>query len=248
MTPMTPMIPTTPISRIFLLTLLVLVMALTQVKTARADEPDKRTLTLAATGRIETIPDKVEISTGVRSEAKTAREALDRNSEAMVKMVAGLKSAGIEPKDIQTTNFSVQPVYDRSKDNRDPFIVGYRVVNAVQISLRDTKRLGDILDKIVTLGANQIGSIRFGVSEPEAAKDAARKQAMEAAIANAKLYAEAANVELGPVLTISEEQSVYQPRALQAAARMESAKAVPIEAGSASVEIRIRVTWELIGS
>ena len=92
------------------------------------------TLTLAATGRIETIPDKVEISTGVRSEAKTAREALDRNSEAMVKIVAGLKSEGIEPKHIKTTNFSIQPVYDRSKDHRDPFIVGYRVVNAVQIS------------------------------------------------------------------------------------------------------------------
>ena len=245
---MTPMTSMTPISRIFLLTLLVLVMALTQVRPARADEPDKRTLTLAATGRIETIPDKVDISTGVRSEAKTAREALDRNSEAMVKMVAGLKSAGIEPKDIQTTNFSIQPVYDRSKDNRDPFIVGYRVVNAVHISLRDTKRLGDILDKMVTLGANQIGSIRFGVSEPEATKDAARKQAMETAIANAELYAEAANVELGPVLTIAEEESVYQPRALRSAARMESAKAVPIDAGTASVEIRVRVTWELLGS
>ncbi len=65
----------TPISRLLLLTLLVLAMALTQVRPARADEPDKRTLTLAATGRIETIPDKVEISTGVRSEAKTARES-----------------------------------------------------------------------------------------------------------------------------------------------------------------------------
>ncbi len=245
---MTPMTSMTPISRLFLLTLLVLAMALTQVSPARADEPDKRTLTLAATGRIETIPDKVEISTGVRSEAKTAREALDRNSEAMVKIVAGLKSEGIEPKHIQTTNFSIQPVYDRSKDDRDPFIVGYRVVNAVQISLRDTKRLGDILDKMVTLGANQIGSIRFGVSEPEAAKDAARKQAMEAAIANAKLYADAASVTLGPVLTIAEEQSVYQPRAMRSAARMESAQAVPIEAGSASVEVRIRVTWELLGS
>lgn len=238
----------TPISRLFLLTLLVLAMALTQVRPASADEPDKRTLTLAATGRIETIPDKVEISTGVRSEAKTAREALDRNSEAMVKIVAGLKNEGIEPKDIQTTNFSIQPVYDRSKDDRDPFIVGYRVVNAVQISLRDTKRLGDILDKMVTLGANQIGSIRFGVSEPEALKDTARKQAMEAAIANAKLYAEAASVALGPILTIAEEQSVYQPRALRTAARMEAADAVPIEAGSTSVEIRIRVTWELMGN
>ncbi len=77
------------------------------------DEPDKRTLSLTATGAVKTTPDKVDISTGVTSEAKTAREALDQNTEAMAKVVQALKEDGIEPKDIQTMNFSVNPVYDQ---------------------------------------------------------------------------------------------------------------------------------------
>jgi uncharacterized protein YggE len=212
---------------------------------ARADEPEKRTLTLAATGMVKTTPDKVDITTGVTSEGQTARAALDRNTQAMSKVVDGLKAAGIDPKDIQTTNFSVSPVYEQRKDGQPAFITGYRVSNSVHITVRDTAKLGDILDQVVTLGANQIGSISFGVSEPEALKDEARKQAMREAIANAKLYAEAAGVELGPVLTIAEEDGGYVPRYAAEAAPMAMSKAAPIEAGTATIEARLRVTWEL---
>ncbi|MEZ5829534.1 MAG: SIMPL domain-containing protein [Hyphomicrobiales bacterium] len=215
------------------------------VPSAHADESDKRTISLAATGAVKTTPDKVDITTGVTTEGQTARDALDKNTEAMAKVVEGLKEAGIEPKDIQTTNFSVSPIYEQRKEGKPAFITGYRVSNSVHITVRDTKKLGDILDKVVSLGANQIGSIAFGVSEPEALKDEARKQAMRNAIANAQLYAETAGVELGPVLTIAEEDGGYVPRYEAAAAPMAMDKAVPIEAGTTTVEVRLRVTWEL---
>ena len=207
--------------------------------------PQKRTISLVATGAVKTTPDKVDISTGVTSEAKSAREALDQNTEAMAKVVEALKGEGIEPKDIQTTNFSVSPVYEQRKEGTAPFIVGYRVTNAVRITVRDTKKLGAILDKVVSLGANQIDSIEFGVDEPEVLKDEARKLALKTVTDNAKLYAEAAGVGLGQILSISEEESSYQPRFAPAATRMEMAKDVPIEAGTASVEVRVRVTWEI---
>ena len=211
------------------------------------DHIEKRTLSLTASGAIKTTPDKVDISTGVTSEAKTAREALDQNIEAMTKVVEALKAEGIDPKDIQTTNFSVNPVYDQRPYDKPapPVVVGYRVTNQVRISLHDTKKLGAILDKVVTLGSNQIDSIEFGVEEPEALKDEARKLALKNVTDNAKLYAEAAGVGLGPILSISEEESSYQPRFAAGAARMEMAKDVPIEAGTATVEVRVRVTWEI---
>jgi uncharacterized protein YggE len=212
---------------------------------AFADESDKRTISLSATGAVKTTPDKVDITTGVTTEGQTARVALDKNTEAMAKVVAGLKEAGIEPKDIQTTDFSVSPVYEQRKEGQAAFITGYRVTNSVHIIVRDTAKLGDILDKVVSLGANQIGSISFGVSEPEELKDEARKQAIRNAIADAKLYAETAGVELGPVLTIAEEEGGYIPRYAEAPAPMAMAKDVPIEAGTTTVQIRLRVTWEL---
>jgi uncharacterized protein YggE len=216
-----------------------------QAPEALADAPDKRTLSLSATGTVKTTPDKVDITTGVTSEGQTASAALDRNTLAMTKVVEGLKDAGIAPKDIQTTNFSVSPLYEKKTQGQAAFITGYRVTNSVHITVRDTDKLGDILDKVVSFGANQIGSISFGVSEPEALKDEARKQAMHKAIANAKLYAEAAGVELGPVLTITEENGRYVPRYAEAAAPAAMAKDVPIEAGTATVQVRLMVTWEL---
>jgi hypothetical protein len=207
--------------------------------------PQKRTISLAATGTVKATPDKIDITTGVTSEAMTAREALDKNTEAMAKVVEALKTDGIEGKDIQTTNFSVSPVYEQRKEGQAPFVSGYRVVNSVRISLRDTKKLGAILDKVVSLGANTIDSIEFSVAEPEALKDKARKRAMENVTANAELYAEAAGVKLGPVLTIIEEETFIPRYGSAAPARMEMAKDVPIEAGTAAIEVRIRVTWEL---
>jgi uncharacterized protein YggE len=211
------------------------------------DETAKRTLSLSAAGAVKTTPDKVDISTGVTSEAKTAREALDQNTEAMTKVVEALKAEGIEAKDIQTTNFSVSPVYEQKPYDKPapPVVVGYRVTNQVRITLHDIKALGAILDKVVSLGANQIDSIAFGVDEPEALKDEARKLALKNVTENARLYAEAAGVGLGPILSISEEESSYQPRFAAAPAAMEMAKDVPIEAGTATVEMRVRVTWEI---
>jgi uncharacterized protein len=225
-----------------------LAFAIAQTPALAHEAPQKRTISLFATGAIKTTPDKVDISTGVTTEAKTAREALDRNTEAMAKVVAALKEAGIEPKHIQTVNFSVGPVFEQRPYDKPapPVVVGYRVNNQVRITLDDIKRLGEILDTVVTLGSNQIDSIEFGVKEPETLKDEARKLALKNVTDNAKLYAEAAGVTLGPIFSISEEDSAYYPRAVPAAARMDMAKeAVPIEAGTASVEVRVRVVWEI---
>ena len=231
--------------------LLVLFAASLPATSALAHEAaEKRSITLSATGAIKTAPDKVDISTGVTSEAKSAREALDKNTAAMAEAIEALKADGIDPKDIQTVNFSVGPIYeqrpyDRQPDGKAPLVVGYRVTNQVRITLHDTKKLGALLDKLVSLGANQIDSIEFGVQEPETLKDEARKLALKNVTENAKLYAEAAGVTLGPILSISEEESSFQPRYAPSVARMDAAKEVPIEAGTATVEVRVSVSWEI---
>jgi uncharacterized protein len=233
-------------SRRFLLTFGMLLAAASGagLPRAAADEAPKRILSLSAAGAVKATPDEVTISTGVTSEAPTAHEALDKNSAAMTRVVEALKGDGFDPKDIQTTDFSVQPIYAERKEGTEQRIIGYRVTNSVRLIVHDIGKLGAILDKVVTLGANQVGAIEFGVAEPEALKDEARKAAMAKAIANAKLYAEAAGVELGQVLSISEEGGVYQPRYAVPAA-MEAAKVVPMEAGTTAVEVKVQMTWEL---
>jgi uncharacterized protein len=205
----------------------------------------ERTITVSAAGTVAAEPDMAQIATGVLSEADTARDALTRNSAAMTKIIDGLKGAGIEPKDIQTVHFGINPRYTHPKDGTAPRINGYQVVNNVRITVRDIKRVGEVLDGVVTLGANQAGGISFEVSKAETLKDEARKQAMANALRRAKLLAEAAGAEVGPVISISEEVQGGGPRPMATGRMAMSAEAVPVEAGSKTLEARVQVTWGL---
>ena len=111
---------TAPKRLLALLALLLLASPAAAPQAAASDQPEKRTISLAASGIVKTTPDMVDISTGVSSEGTSARAALDKNTEAMSKVVEALKNEGIEAKDIQTANFSIGPVYEQNTDAKPP--------------------------------------------------------------------------------------------------------------------------------
>lgn len=212
-------------------------------QTADAETP--RTVTVTASGSVNAVPDMVTISTGVQTSAPTAREALADNSRAMRRVIDRLKEAGIRARNIATDNLSVRPEYKRTRNNeRPPEVTGYRVNNSVRIRVRDIKLLGEVLDEVVQLGANQIGGISFEVRRAEQLRDEARTKAMENAQRRARLYARAADADLGKVLMIREGSSGYNPRP-QAMEMRSAAGAVPVEAGSQELSASVTVTWEL---
>lgn len=202
-----------------------------------------RLITVSATGYAYAEPDRATVSTGVAAEADTAAAALSANTELMQKVVDGLKESGIDAKDIQTSNFNVEPRYTNPRDGTPPVINGYRVSNQVTVLVRDLKGLGGLLDRLVTLGANQIGGLSFEVSKAETLKDEARKEAVANARRRAELLATAAGAEVGEVVTISEEMSYGGSRPV--AMRAAKAESVPIEAGTETLEARVTVTWKL---
>jgi uncharacterized protein len=117
--------------------------------TAMADDakPLPRTVTVSASGQVGAAPDKAHVQTGVITEDDTAREALNKNTAAMSALIAGLKAAGIEPKDIQTTSFHIEPRYTNPKEGQVAVINGYRVVNQVDICANKIEKLGEVLDE-----------------------------------------------------------------------------------------------------
>ena len=204
-----------------------------------------RTVSVSATGVVTAEPDLAAISTGVVAEGDTARAALSANTALMSKLIEGLKANGIQPKDIKTISFNVQPRYQNYKDGRPATINGYQVVNQVRIVVRELDKLGQVLDTAVTLGANQMGGIEFQVSAAETLKDEARKVAMANALRRAKLFAASANAEVGEVIAIAEEMAAPVGRPMMMAKAAMSAEAVPIERGSQALEVRVNVTWAL---
>jgi uncharacterized protein YggE len=219
---------------------------LLEARTSMAAEGDKsaeRTVSVSATGSVAAEPDIAYVAAGVVAEADTAKEAIARDSAAMTKVVSALKSAGIAPKDLQTSSLHVEPRYTQAKDGKAATIQGYRVSNQVRLIVRDVKKLGDVLDQAIAAGANQINRISFDLANAETIKDEARKQAMANARRRAELYVAAAGVKLGPVMRISE--SVGEVASRESVSPRARAASSPIEAGTRVLEVEVHVTYGL---
>ena len=208
--------------------------------------PTQRQISISASGSVSVKPDQVAISIGVMRTAKTAKSALEANSAAMRPIIETLKASGIEARDIQTSNFSVQAAYDEPQNGKPAKIIGYQVANSVQVRLRAIEKLGDVLDRVVDQGSNQINSIQFIVSKEAELKDSARKAAVANAQRMAKTYADAAGVTLGDVLMISEGEvnSARGPFMAQAAMK-DRANSAPIEAGEQQLDVQVNMIWAI---
>ncbi|MGE0211011.1 MAG: SIMPL domain-containing protein [Parvibaculaceae bacterium] len=224
-----------------------LAMALAATPAAADDKKPERSMTLQGRGEVFAKPDMATVSIGVVRQAKTAREALDANTAAMQEVLASLKAQGFEGRDVQTSNFSVSPRYDYSKDGAPPKIDGYEVSNQVTVTVRDLKKLGALLDKAVTDGSNQITGVAFSIAKPEPLTDEARKLAVKDAARKARVFADAAQVTLGPITEIAEQGGYRppQPYAKQQMRMAAEAAPVPIAEGEQMVEIEVSITWEI---
>lgn len=204
-----------------------------------------RVISLSGHGEVSMAPDMAYVTSGVATQGKTAAEALAANTTAMNGLFAALREAGIPEKDIQTSNFMVQPRYD-FPEGKAPELAGYEVSNTVTITTRKIGDLGALLDRLVKAGSNQINGIGFQVASPEAALDEARKLAAADATRKAKVYAEAMGVTLGNVLSISEGGG-YQPPVpvVRAKAMAADAAPVPVAAGEQRLSVDVNITWEI---
>ncbi|MFZ1681941.1 MAG: SIMPL domain-containing protein, partial [Rhizobiaceae bacterium] len=183
----------------------------------------------------------------------TARAALDANNAAMAEVIAALKAEGIEARDLQTSNFNINPRWyypqnpDGSPTQEQPRIVGYDVFNGLTVRVRDLARLGAILDRSVTLGVNQGGQVSFTNDNPAAVLKEARKAAVADALDKARTLAEAAGVGVGRILEMSETNFMPQPVPMMEAkmAMARDAAPVPIEAGENVWRVNVTVTFEI---
>jgi uncharacterized protein YggE len=207
------------------------------------------TITMDGRGTVSVAPDMAVITARVVTISKTAADALAGNTSDLAKVIEQIKAAGIEAKDIQTSGFAIYPRYERVTDNsnRQPNITGYEVRNGVEINVRDLTKLGDLLTGVVDSGANSVDGIRFQVSDPDEKLDEARKRAVQEAKHKASIFAEAAGVELGGIVSIS-ETGIQMPRPVMMRAEgmmMAKADAVPIEAGEETISASVTIQWQI---
>jgi uncharacterized protein YggE len=193
-------------------------------------------------------PDVALLSLGVSAEAETVGEARAQASDAMNKMIESMKGNGVEEKDIQTSRFSVQPVYDYPINSR-PVLRGFTVDNIATAKLREIDDTGKVIDDALTAGGNlaRIESLSFTIDDPTALEDEAREEAMAEARHKAEALAAAGGVDLGAPRMISESGGPTPiPFSAGAARELAADEAgTPIQIGELEVQVSVQVVYGL---
>jgi uncharacterized protein YggE len=204
-------------------------------------------LSLSAFGETRAAPDMATITLGVTTDAAQASEAVAANARQMAQVLAALKRGGVAERDIQTSQLSLDPQY-LYQERLPPKLTGYRATNQVSVRVRDLSRLGQAVDAVVGAGANQLGGISFGLSDPSAAEDAARREAVKALQAKADLYGQATGYRVLRLVSLTEGAALAPsppvPMAVMASARFDKAE-TQVSPGEMRVRIDVSAVFEL---
>jgi hypothetical protein len=218
---------------------LLVAAAITSLPAHSAERTDKL-VTVTGEATVAAAPDMALIRIGVTSQGKNARAASDANAREMTVVLAAIKDSGVADKDIQTTALSLQPQYDPNKTGAAR-LIGFQANNQVTVKIRNIAQLPAILDRAISAGANEMSGIEFVVSEQSKLLDKARTEAIDDAHRKAELYANAAGMKVGRVMSIAEEGAVPPPRAFQA---MRAGAAV-MAPGEQTLRAVVTVSYEL---
>ncbi|CAM3885790.1 SIMPL domain-containing protein [Mycolicibacterium frederiksbergense] len=201
-----------------------------------------RQVTVVGSGEVQGTPDTLTVSAAMEAVAADVTGALNQTSQRQQAVLDALTGAGIEQKDISTTQVTLQPQYNSDGTS----IASYRASNAIDVKIRDADRASDILALIVTTGGDntRINSVNYSIADDSALVRDARTRAFEDAKDRAQQYAELSGMSLGDVISISEADGTTPPPPVPMP-RAAMAESVPLSPGEQSVGFSVTVIWEL---
>lgn len=216
---------------------------------AKEDKPPVITVTGTATDEFS--PDTAIVSLAVETRAETVDDASHENNSRTEKVIAALKKLLDIPAgdSIRTSAFSIQPVYEYDDKKRRNLLTGYRVLNRVTVSTSGTRMVGELIERGLKNGANNVDEIRFVLKDDRKACEGLLVKAVARARADAVTVARALGTEVGGVRQATPSCTGEQPPIIMGFARaktMEAADAAtPIEAGTNKVHGSVTVEFYL---
>lgn len=212
---------------------------------ARADDLDTSAtpdIEVVGTGHVFAKPDTAIASVGVDVTAPTLAAALKQANDDSSKLVAVAKAQGITDDDIQTSAYNMNPVTDQ-----DGKVTGYRVNYLYNIKIRQIDSVGKVMDAIVAAGASSLNGITFTIDDPTKYETDARTAAVKDALARATTLATAADVKIGQIISITEQNGGVTPLERGPFAMTANAPGgAPVEAGQNDVSVSVEVHYQIV--
>jgi uncharacterized protein YggE len=216
------------------------------------------TISVSGYGESYSTPDIATFSYSVVSEKPTVADAQADATAKANAITAYLKSAGVDEKDMQTSNYSINPQYDYGTSvcaggycpPGKQTLRGYEVRQTTTVKVRDTSKAGDLLAGIGTKGATEVSGLQFTFDDPQQGQVEARTKAIADASAKAKELAKELGVSLVRVVSFNESSGgapvPMYAKAFDSAAGSAVAQSAPqLSVGQNKVTDNVSVTYEI---
>lgn len=214
------------------------------------------TISVSGEGEVFAVPDTATFSVTVQETAKDVQTAQTAATKKNNDIIAYLKDSGIDAKDIQTTDYSVNPQYEYNQTvctntycppGRQT-LTGYQVSTTLTVKVRDTNKAGDLLSGVGSKGASQVSSLSFTIDDQKALEAEARGKAIDEARAKADALAKQLGVSIVRVVGFNENSNypVYYAKTMAAGMAMDSVAPAPeIATGQNKITSNVNVTYEI---
>ncbi|MDT7581453.1 MAG: uncharacterized protein QOK35_2717 [Pseudonocardiales bacterium] len=212
--------------------------------TPELGRPAPPSITTRGVGTVRGTPDTLTVDLGVQTRAASAADALADNSTRTTGLLDVLRGRGVSAADLRTSRLSINPTYDQNGG-----ITGYEVTNEVTATLRDIAGAGALVDAAAqaTGDAARVERIAFAIDDDAEPRARARGDAVRQAVTQARQLAAAADVTLGPILSITEVTAGEPPLPAARDSAAKASAAVPIEPGTQDVSVTVEVVHAVGG-
>jgi len=191
-------------------------------------------------------PDVAQITLGVQTGRQTtAPKAMEVLKASMDDTLAALRKAGIEDKDIQTSNLSLYPASDWVDGEQVP--KGYEASQNVTVTVREIANVGSIISTATEAGVNQVSNVQFMVEDVAALRSQSRAEALARAREEAKKLAAELSRPLGDLIGFSEDISPYTMTSYGKGGGYGGGggEEMPVPAGQQEYTVRVYLTYRL---
>lgn len=217
----------------------------------RDESTDPPVVHVQARGEVEVDPDRARISFAVETEAESARDAADENARRMARVLAAVREEGrgVEGFRAETSGYSLHPRYRTERQTSIREIAGYTARNHIVITVDAVDQVGRLIDAALQNGANRMAGLHFSIRDPEPHREAALREAMRKAQAEARVMAEALGMRLGAPIHVTAGAETPMPRAradmVMAMEMLDTAAPTPIEAGTQTIGAQVSIRFRL---
>ena len=203
------------------------------------------TVSVSGLGRVTGTPDVLSLQMGVERNGQVVNDVLNETNADIKRIKEALKRYDVAEKDMQTSNLSINPFWEKDRIN------GYQITQTLTVKLRNLAKSGQAISDAAAAGGNatRIQGVSFDIEDNKELVEAARENAFADAKSKAEQYARLAGRSLGRVSQVSEStdfsSSPPMPYYTQSADAAAKAESVPVSPGSQQVSVNTAVVWEL---